>query len=376
MPREELGWTAFLEALNSSPLVVEMQPVLYAFLPSDIKVVDTSAEASWLFDDPEPTLPTKMIIRKEDPCYQGRFPHVQCYHDPFSKDLNNVLLKRFELISDNMLCQSRISSRMISNTNRETKVVVLFLVDGLSYEQVRQVVAEDQLCSAFQLHPCLVDVPTITRIAFPNIVGNPAVSMRLFDQGFYYRTGFSYWTREDNELSNQIFQGISQVEKVGQFGFIMASLRQILGKLGDERAFIQILRTGLDGYVHAQKRRPPIEAIVDEVLSEFDQIVDLCRTMNLRAQLYLTADHGILWRDDFEPRILGTTSAQTSPRYFGWRELYEYETVPYRQFTWQNEEFYCLDVPYLRRPLRIDEQGVHGGVSYEESIVPFISAFV
>ena len=46
------------------------------------------------------------------------------------------------------------------------------------------------------------------------------------------------------------------------------------------------------------------------------------------------------------------------------------------RFVVGHEEYYCLNYPKVRRPLRIDEQGVHGGVSFQESVVPFIAVRV
>jgi len=40
------------------------------------------------------------------------------------------------------------------------------------------------------------------------------------------------------------------------------------------------------------------------------------------------------------------------------------------------EELFCLNYPKLRRELRIDDQGVHGGISFQESIVPFVTVEV
>ncbi|MCZ7554456.1 MAG: hypothetical protein M5U05_18070 [Anaerolineales bacterium] len=376
MGNQVLEWDDLLAALDASPMIVDMHPVLYAFLPDEVRVVHDSAEASWLMDSPDPTLLSKMIIQREAALYRGRFPHVKCSRDPFSQELNRVMLQRFDLISESMLCQSVIADRILSRTSREIDVVVLMLVDGLGYEDARQAVRDGVLPSAFELEPSLVDVPTMTRAAFPNIVGSPPICVRLFRQGFYERLAFSYWTREDNALSDRIFQGFPHVQKTGQFDLITGSLREALTEGGDAKKYVQILRTGLDGYVHAQKRFPPVQAIVDQVFAEFIELTELCAELGARALLFLTADHGILWRNQFTPVLVGAGHGQSSPRYCGWREVHGLKTDQYRQFKWETEDIYCLASPYIRRELRIDEQGVHGGISYEESIVPLVSMSV
>jgi hypothetical protein len=40
------------------------------------------------------------------------------------------------------------------------------------------------------------------------------------------------------------------------------------------------------------------------------------------------------------------------------------------------KEFAMLEYPYLRRDLRTNEWGVHGGLSFEESVVPLFSYHV
>jgi hypothetical protein len=40
--------------------------------------------------------------------------------------------------------------------------------------------------------------------------------------------------------------------------------------------------------------------------------------------------------------------------------------------TFREREFALLAYPFLRRPLRANEWGVHGGLSFEESVVPWI----
>jgi hypothetical protein len=213
-------------------------------------------------------------------------------------------------------------------------------------------------------------------LAFPNLVGDPSLAARLFDVGYHDRMGFTYWVRDDNKLTDRIFQTVTEVRRIGHFPQILATLREHLSTVGQTKTYIQIVRTGLDGYAHRQKRRPPVAAIVKEVQQEFEQLSmscsDLCSEMGLRACLYLTADHGILWRDEFEPEVLGNAPANSSPRWCGWRDLYQQRDKGHR-FVVDNMEYYCLGFPKLRRQLRIDEQGVHGGISFQESIVPFIT---
>ena len=362
-----------LALLDQTPVVADIHPVSLCYLPDDVMVLDSVADAVWLLDDPKPTLPGRLLIRDEGGGGDGRFPHITCHHNPFTPALNESLFDNYDEIAANMLCQSQLAPR-IAKEAMAYDLVIMLLIDGLSYQDVQD--WPNQAKSSWQTEPCLVDVPTVTHVAFPNVLGSPTLAERLFDIGYHNRMGFTYWTREDNKLTNQLFQTIPNVQKTSHFPHIIATLRQQLNRSPNSgKSYIQIIRTGLDGYAHHQKRKPPIQAIIEDIRQEFMQLISLCSEMNekydCRTALYLTSDHGILWFDEFEPLVIGTAQAGASARWCHWRDLYQ-QTENGRQFRVGKDEYYCLDYPKLRRSPRIDEQGIHGGISFQESIVPFL----
>jgi hypothetical protein len=356
-----------LTLLDITPVIADIHPVSLCFLPEGVVVLESAAEAAWLLDEPQPLLPQRILITGADPFYRTRFPSIRCNHNPFTPDLNRILFDRFDEVAARMLCQSEVAGRIAANAEH-SDVIVLFLVDGLSYQDVRDWLALSDV--PLTVEPCLVDGPTLTQVAFPNVIGDRPLAVRLFDLGFHNRLGFTYWTRQDNRLTERLFRTIPRVHKAGDFLEILTILRNYLGGMSGGKCYVQIVRAGLDGYAHGQKRKPPEDAIVAEVQQEFRMVGDLCQELSLRARLYLTADHGILWRDKFEPQVIGSAPGKSSPRWCDWRELY-YQEDKGRCFLVDDEEYYCLGFPKLRRPLRIDEQGVHGGISYQESVVPF-----
>jgi hypothetical protein len=360
-----------LNLLDQTPVITDIHPVSLCYLPdaSRVTILNSAAEAVWLLDDPEPTLPRRLLITASDPQYSGRFPRVCCEHDPFTPTLNDVLFDHYDEIASRMLRQSQVTKRIVANADK-CDLIILFLVDGLSYQDVRSWTGP--VGQTLNVEPCLVDTPTVTRVAFPNLIGTPTLAMELFDAGYQHRLGFTYWTREDNQLTDQLFHTITEVNKIGHFPQILEILRQYLSTAGENRVYIQLVRTGLDGYAHAQKRKPPVTTIVAEIYQEFEQLAQLCKEFGRRVCIYLTADHGILWRDEFEPEVIGSAPAKSSSRWCHWRDLY-HQRDKGRQFLVNGEEYYCLGFPKLRRPLRIDEQGVHGGISFQESIVPLVS---
>lgn len=361
-----------LDLLDATPLIADIHPISICYLPQDVTTLQSAAETAWMLDDPEPTLPGRLLIMAPEPHYDGRFPRVCCDHDPFTAALNTILFDRFDDIASRMLCQSQVANRIVSEAV-EYDLIVLVLVDGLSYKDVTGWIDSFPTLS---IEPCLVDVPTLTRLAFPNLVGRPSVAGRLFDVGFHHRLGFTYWVREDNELTDTMFQTIVEVKKIGHFPQILADLREQLSELSQSKSYVQIVRTGLDGYAHGQKRSPPIAAVVEEVRQEFGQLgalcAELCKKAKMRACMYLTADHGVLWREEFQPEVIGNAPGKSSSRWCGWRDLYQQRDSG-RRFLIDEEEYYCLGFPKLRRNLRIDEQGVHGGISFQESIVPLMT---
>lgn len=357
---------------DQTPVIAEIHPVSVCYLPDDVVVIETTKELFAQIDMPSSMLPTKMLIVHSDDTHTERFPRVVCGHNPFTLKLNDIILDQYDCIARRMLRQSQIAERITNDirSSQETEVVILFLVDGLSYYRLTQYIDIEK--SRVDVQPCLVDVPTFTSLAFPNIVNDPPLALRLFDMGYQNRLGISYWTRNDNDLTNSLFRTIPQVEKIGDFQHILAVMQSFLAAHREQRVYIQILRTGLDGYVHHQKRQPPIDVIVRQIYQEFESLAELCASLNLITRLYLTSDHGILWRGEFDEVVIGNAPGKASTRWCTWKELYQ-QNESGKRFVINQQEYYCLGFPKLRRPLHIDEQGVHGGISFQESIVPFVT---
>ncbi len=361
---------ALLDLLDNTPVIAEMHPVSRCYLPADVAVYETAEDLAWSLDMPGATLLERALILQADPTYAVRFPHVRVDHDPFTPQLNNVLFERFDEIATLMLTQSQVSE-LIADQSRRPDVIVLMLIDGLNHGDVwRWLDARSDV--QMEIAPCLVDGPTLTGIAFPRIIGDPPLALRLFDRGYRCRLGFTYWSRDNNPLTDVLFRTIPNVRAVGRFPTILATLRREIHTSSEQKIYLQIVRTGLDGYAHHQKRKPPVAALVDTIMDEMLALADLFGKAGRTSRIYLTADHGILWRDEFEPHIVGRAPAGASPRSCEWRDLYRQDETG-RRFAVAGREIYCLGYPKLRRALRIDEQGVHGGISFQESIVPFLT---
>lgn len=362
-----------IDLLARTPVVADMHPVSRCYLSDEIQVEEDSRHLIFEIDSPSPMLLSHRLILDSSLEQSDRLPRITCEHNPFTPELNTVLFDRYDCVASSMLCQSQIASRIVTNAqgHASNQVVLLYLIDGLSYRDIVELRTPDRVRSV--VCPCLVDVPTSTELAFPNIIGQPPLAMRLFDLGYQEGLGISYWSRDDkNNLTEVLYRTIPRVEKIGDFPKVLATVTEFLSKHRSEKTYIQILRTGLDGYVHHQKRRPPIKAVVDELLGELAELAEVCMEADVTATLYMTSDHGILWSSEFEPELVGNAAGQSSARWCTWKDLYMQDETG-RRFVVNNREYYCLGYPKLRRPLRIDEQGVHGGISFQESVVPFVT---
>jgi len=356
--------------LARTPIALQAHPTLLAYLPPDVEVLPDAKSLLARLDSPSPCHPSPMLTFDTDPRVRSRLPLVSCATDPYTDALNKVFAKRYDTVAAYTLKQSQIADRMLQG-NDSYEIIVLLLVDGLAYHDTRDWSA--QLAPSAQVQPCLAEGPTITRLCFPTIIGTPSIAARLFDAGFTARVGFSYWHREDNELTNRLFTTIQDVRRCGNMKDVVTQLGVYIHNHHAERIYAQIVRVGLDASAHHMRELPPVAALLSQLLLAVQALMKLLAQTGRRAALYLTSDHGILWREEFAPEIIG--NAVGSARYAHWQDL-GHQKQTGLQFAVGSESYYVLPYPLVRRPLRSDEAGVHGGVSFQESIVPFLSVEV
>ncbi|MFN3420244.1 MAG: alkaline phosphatase family protein, partial [Armatimonadota bacterium] len=194
----------------------------------------------------------------------------------------------------------------------------------------------------------------------------PTVALRLTELGYRRSFGFSYWERADNELTGKLFAGITEgVQRVKSFDEVLEQLP----KLPLEGSFVQIVRQGLDQVGHRYRDRPNIAATVQQISDELRQLQRCLAEKDLTATIFLTADHGILWSHEHELKLYEAGGSHVPPRYC--EGLRGGEGIWLVQF--EGNDFAVLTYPFVRRKLRSDEWGVHGGLSFEESFVPFVT---
>jgi len=347
------------DLLRQMPVMAHVHPLSLAFLPDEVRVFENAWQMAAELDMPTPQPTKPMLAPQIEPTLQHRLPVVHCAHDPLTTELNRVLLKRYDFIKANMLCQSQVADEIVRRA--DTEAVALMLVDGLSYADVKQH-ATGWLADTI---PVFVDGVSVTEQSMVRIVGKPPLAQRLFDVGFRRALGFTYWERSEEPLTDRLFTGFGdRVHKVKSFDEVVTALED--EEL--EGAFVQIVRAGLDGAAHRQRETPNVATIVADVLTDFERLAAVFESKGVSVWLHLVSDHGILWAHEHDLQVYEFSGAEY-PRHYEHAKRGEHML----NVEFEGKEFALLEYPYLRRDLRANEWGVHGGLSFEESVVPWLS---
>jgi hypothetical protein len=294
-----------------------------------------------------------------------------------------IFFNKHEEIQDLLIKQSFIKEKIIEETfDNSGQIVVLILIDGLSYFDFKKISGTLGNDFIFDYKPVIVDTITNTVYGFTNIIygkDNIPLSVHLHDNGFK-SLGFSYWERTDNELTDKLFLGISNYFKINSFQKIIDTIFDEVSRWKkEERIYIQILREGLDKFAHEKRERLDINGEIKNIFSDVKSLSEIFKKTNCKFKIYLTSDHGILWKKD-RLKVMGLPSDLknkiTKNRFYQQESLLDVLPSDISddciKIKIESNNFYMLKYPYLFKNLRSNEQGVHGGFSMEESLVPLI----
>jgi len=346
--------------LDRTPVVYEGEPLLLAEL-EDLAVERDIWRYVQRVDDPAPMPVERTVLLGPVTSYFDRWPVVQTNaRAPADLDrFNCCLFRNYDQVRRFAFSQSDVAARI--EEDLDVDVIVLLLIDGLSYTDWMDYPGAQS---------CLVEGPTITPVGFRNVVGRPPIARRLFEKGFHKRMGFAHWDRS-NTLTNLFFHGFdpaTQMVKVNEFKEVLLAL----GRLPNEQTYVQILTNGLDAISHRHRGRPPVEAMARHLYQDvLLALVERLQKMGATALVYATADHGILWRP--EPKT-GKELVVIRDERAGHHRYAEGTllTSHSRQFSCYGKNYTVLAYPYLFKPLTVLEWGTHGGISFQESVVPFV----
>lgn len=346
--------------LDWTPVVYEGEPLLLAEL-EDLVVERDIWQYVERADGPSPMPVKRTVLLGPVTSYFDRWPVVEAGRK-VPDDLahfNRCLFYNYDQVRHFAFCQSHIAGRI--EEDLDVDVIVLLLIDGLSYTD---------WADYPRVQSCLVEGPTITPVGFRNIIGKPTVARRLFGKGFRKRLGFSHWDR-DNKLTDALFHGFdraTQMFKVDEFKEILLKL----DSLPSEQVYIQVLTNGLDAISHHHRGRPPVKVIARHIYEDMLlALAEQLQKMGATAIIYATADHGILWKPepDEAGELLVTPDARTNSHRYAKGSFLIPNT---RQFGCYGSNYTVLASPYLFRPMSGLEWGTHGGISFQESVVPFV----
>ncbi len=355
--------------LHRTPAMLEIQDKLtLAFLSESPKLFDKCINMiSWL-DQPKVIKEEMVVCLSHDVHYAHRFPLLNCIHNPYTSELDRLLVERFHLVRQYMIKQDGIGDIVVSDCIRkEVETVVLILVDGLSYTDT------DNWDEFSNKLACLVTGITTTRQGFRNVIGDPPLGLRLFELGFRNRIGYTYWTREGNELTDLLFRSIPSASIVE--GNTMSKTLVDLAQPDLENTYVQIVRVGLDQYAHGERGEDiedNREVTLQNIRRELIELKNILESKGRPALIYLTSDHGLLWRDQTQFDIIGNVAGSSSPRYCQVDKIGELDETKGRTIETTDQAYFQLHPNYLRRKLHRNEFGVHGGLSYTESVIPLI----
>ena len=288
------------------------------------------------------------------------FPTVKFPALPSIDQVNEALPNCFE--TTNLRKQSDVAVEIAGRVSLALpQIVVLLVFDGLSFYDV-----VDWKLPQATLEPCLVDGLSVTNSAMQRLIGSPVLTHRLFELGYIRRLGFSYWERAANVLTDALFAEFppNQLHRMTTFDEV---LRKIKASGWETHTYVQIIRSGLDGVCHSNRERPNTKSILDDLKRDILLLLEVLQETGKSFRLFITADHGILWYADQD--IIPLAQEKFNARYTdgsiaGGDNLLILNT---------NEGTYTVLTgdKVIAKQRRVTEWGFHGGISAQESLVPF-----
>lgn len=356
------------ELLKRAPVMGNIHPLIPLCLASDTEVSVDAQSVVREMDAISPHPARSLLIRGRDSRYEHRFLTMDIPEPPDAGQVSSTLPKRLSYARKWLLNNRDVANRITDEANvQRYQTVITLLVDGLSYYDV--------LYWPEVVEPCFIDGPTITfdrfvdntvrtDVGFPAIIGDPPLVRRLAKIGVRYARGFSYWHREDNDVTELLYRGIP-LERITSIDEAITAIEA----MDTSGLYIQIVREGLDGLAHGRREvsEQEIESTVEAIRADMQQLVKSLQAQRLRSALYLVADHGILWKKQHEFKLQPMPGSR-SARY-GNIPLTEGRSTP---FSCQEQMYYLYHYPYIGRRIRSNDSGVHGGLSGWESLVPFV----
>lgn len=357
--------------LQRVPIAGDIHPLVPICLSPETHIFDEPRLLLDIIDDQAQGFDQPILLLKSNSQLSARFNTTRILDHPPVDIINKNLRHRLDYIRQSLLTTHKLAAHIESDVGHyQYDLVVFLLIDGLSYGDV--------LGWGFDVTPCFVDGPSVTfqtddagklisSIGFASIVGDPPVAQRLYHLGYHSAFGYTYWQARDNLLAGYMFKGIPDNAVV--------NFEDILGMIEEEeipaKSYIQIVREGLDGLAHSKRelRTNEIQSAIQAVKDDIERLIASIQSKSLPAVIFITSDHGILWKNDHDWKMIDQNGSK--PRYSISSPDSEM-AKHYVRFECNHRPYYLYTYPYLGKPIRKNDSGVHGGLSYQESLVPFM----
>lgn len=359
------------QMLTRTPVIGDVHPLLPLALSGSVRIVKCGDDLLSELDNLLATPQSSILILQHDPRLAVRFPKVSFKEHPPIQAINRNMHYHLDYARSQLLTTQGLAAALVEDViEHRYEIVVLILVDGLSYGDVA-----DWIQTAM---PCFVDGPSVTyrltddqrtvlpTVGFPSIIGSPSVFSRLYDLGYKNAIGYTYWEPDSNVISDYLFRQIP-THRVANFESILTELRNLTFK---QPTYIQIMREGLDGLAHSKREvsHAEIDGTVMAIRHDIERVIEILSQKKRKGCLYLVADHGILWKTEHDWQTIDVMGSK--PRYSTTRPKESFHDCAVR-YERSGQVYYSFIYPYLGSRIKADDSGTHGGLSYQESIVPF-----
>ena len=288
------------------------------------------------------------------------FPTVEFPPLPTVAQVNEALPSRFK--TTNLLKQSEVAAEITERlAGKLPQIAVLLIFDGLSFYDV----AEWELPSA-TLEPCLVDGLSVTENAMRRLIGSPVLTHRLFSLDYARRLGFSYWERPRNQLTDALFMEfpVIQLHRVTTFDEVLEELEKSEWRTP---TYVQIIRSGLDSVCHSHRERPNVPSLLDDLRKDIVSLITVLQETEKSFRLFITADHGILWYTDQDTVPLAQEKSKA--RYTEGNVASGNNALALKNA--EGTYTVLTGDQVIAKKKKSTEWGFHGGISAQESLVPF-----
>lgn len=373
----DITWAELESWLERTPVIAALHPLApLALDPSTQIYVDGQAFLKALDERRTQPLGKICILDSSIPRLGERLPYFRVSELPSTAILNQNLPHGLDYVRSNILTNHQVAAVIQKKVAAiRPDIVVLFLIDGLSYEDIGDWHIGDCI-------PCFVDGPSVTyrfqndnksdlnsEVGFAALVGQPTVWSRLQSLGYHFAQGYTYWSPGSNKIADYLFTGIPY-QRISNFDGILRLLDTTELQSG---TYLQIVREGLDGLAHSKRelQRVEIDGAITAVKYDLERLANAISQSGHNYVIFAVADHGILWKSETDWVKLHNHPSSHS--------RYTMAVPPasmsdyFVQITRGTDSYHLCRYPYIVGSIPADDSGLHGGLSYQESFVPLLT---